>query len=179
MKIYLAGPLGFSEAGRAFHDGAILRLMADLGHVAFDPWSDDPPPETDPELATEIRRVAAEVAAVRAMDYGPAKRDAWGALNLRIGAKNRAFIDACDAVLAVLDGVDVDSGTAAEIGYAFAKGKPILGYRGDFRLSADNEGSIINLQVEYFIRASGGTIIAHIADLEEALAFLPVPCGGG
>jgi nucleoside 2-deoxyribosyltransferase len=62
-------------------------------------------------------------------------------------------------VFAVLDGTDVDSGTAAEIGYAFAKGKPILGYRGDFRLSADNDGSIVNLQVEYFIRASGGTII--------------------
>ena len=42
--------------------------------------------------------------------------------------------------MAVLDGTDVDSGTAAEIGYAFARGKLIVGYRGDFRLSADNEG---------------------------------------
>jgi nucleoside 2-deoxyribosyltransferase len=69
----------------------------------------------------------------------------------------------------VLDGTDVDSGSAAEVGYAFAKGKPILGYRGDFRLSADNEGSTVNLQVEYFIRQSGGDIIAQIADLEDAL----------
>jgi nucleoside 2-deoxyribosyltransferase len=67
-------------------------------------------------------------------------------------------------VFAILDGVDVDSGTAAEIGYAFAKGKPILGYRGDFRLSADNEGSIVNLQVEYFIRQSGGDIVTNVAD---------------
>ena len=65
-------------------------------------------------------------------------------------------------VLAVLDGTDVDSGTAAEIGYAFAKGRPILGYRGDFRLSADNEGSTVNLQVEYFITASGGTIFTSV-----------------
>jgi nucleoside 2-deoxyribosyltransferase len=63
----------------------------------------------------------------------------------------------------------VDSGTAAEIGYAFARGKRIVGYRGDFRLSADNEGSTVNLQVEYFIRESGGTIITKIIDLESAL----------
>ena len=87
------------------------------------------------------------------MPYGPAKREAWRTLNLEMGATNRAAIDAADAVVAVLDGVDVDSGTAAEIGYAFARGKLIVGYRGDFRLSADNEGSIVNLQVEYFIRA--------------------------
>ena len=65
----------------------------------------------------------------------------------------------------MLDGTDVDSGTAAEIGYAFAKNKLIIGYRGDFRLSADNEGGIVNLQVEYFIRASGGDIITKLNDL--------------
>ncbi len=71
--------------------------------------------------------------------------------------------------MAVLDGADVDSGTAAEIGYAFARGKRIVGYRGDFRLSADNEGSIVNLQVEYFIRASGGAIVEHYEELEPSL----------
>jgi nucleoside 2-deoxyribosyltransferase len=72
-------------------------------------------------------------------------------------------------VVAILDGVDVDSGTAAEIGYAFAKGRPILGYRGDFRLSADNEGATVNLQVEYFIRQSGGDIVTAIEKLPGAL----------
>ena len=75
-------------------------------------------------------------------------------------------------IFAVLDGADVDSGTAAEIGYGFAKHKPVLGYRGDFRLSADNEGGIVNLQVEYFIRASGGDIIGQISDLPSALEKL-------
>ena len=103
------------------------------------------------------------------MPYGPAKRDAWRKLNPRIGAKNQRLIDECDAVFAVLDGTDVDSGTAAEIGYAFAKRKPTVGYRGDFRLSADNDGSIVNLQVEYFIRASGGDVITRMADLGDAL----------
>jgi nucleoside 2-deoxyribosyltransferase len=159
MRIYLAGPLGFSEAGRAFHAGTVVREIARLGHVPLDPWAMD---QTDPGLDAEIK-------ATTGMPYGVAKRDAWRQLNMRIGAKNQAFIDGCDTVFAVLDGVDVDSGTAAEIGYAFARAKPILGYRGDFRLSADNEGSIVNLQLEYFIRASGGEIITAIADIAAAL----------
>ena len=90
-------------------------------------------------------------------------------LNREIGATNRAAIDAADGVVAVLDGVDVDSGTAAEIGYAFGRGKLIVGYRGDFRLSADNEGSTVNLQVEFFIRESGGAIVSRYEELEPCL----------
>lgn len=157
MKIYTAGPLGFSEAGRAFHRDYVLPEVKRLGHDALDPWT-----LTDPS----------EVNAVLRMSYGEARRDAWRALNVEIGGNNRAAIDACDLVFAVLDGADVDSGTAAEIGYAFAKAKPIIGYRGDLRLSADNEGSVVNLQVEYFIRQSGGEIILALAELEAALGRL-------
>jgi len=42
-------------------------------------------------------------------------------------------IDGADALLAWLDGPDADSGTAFEVGYAFAKGKPVVGVRTDFR----------------------------------------------
>jgi nucleoside 2-deoxyribosyltransferase len=114
----------------------------------------------------------AKIDRVQKIPYGAKKRDAWRKLDVEIGGNNRAGIDRADMVLAVLDGVDVDSGTAAEIGYAFAKGKPILGYRGDFRLSADNEGAMVNLQVEYFIRQSGGDIVTKVADLGPALAKL-------
>ena len=165
MKIYLAGPLGFSEAGRAFHATVVVPAVERLGHVALDPWSAANPLGIESGLA-------AEIAATTRMPYGEPRREAWRRLNPRIGAKNRDLIDACDLVFAVLDGVDVDSGTAAEIGYAFAKGKPILGYRGDFRLSADNDGSIVNLQVEYFIRASGGTIISRMDDFAASLAAI-------
>ncbi|HWE97078.1 MAG TPA: nucleoside 2-deoxyribosyltransferase [Tepidisphaeraceae bacterium] len=157
MKIYLASPLGFSEAGRAFYAQTLIPLVERLGHEVLDPWK-----LTD----------AAEVEAVRGMHHGSDRREAYQRLNARIGEANARAIDRCDAVLAVLDGVDVDSGTAAEIGYAHAKGKPILGYRGDFRLSADNEGSTVNLQVEYFIRAGGGRIVEAIADVPGALALL-------
>jgi nucleoside 2-deoxyribosyltransferase len=159
MKIYLAGPLGFSDAGRAFHNDVIVERVAALGHVPLDPWSDTAPPGIDPRLAAEIVQLAAAIAKV---GESADRRAAWRALNPRIGAKNAALIDAADMVLAVLDGTDVDSGTAAEIGYAFARGRPILGYRGDFRLSADNEGSTVNLQVEYFITASGGGIFTSV-----------------
>lgn len=155
MKIYMASPLGFSEAGLSFYNGTLIPEVIRLGFEVIDPWT-----LTD----------QAKIDAVEKMPYGVERRDAWRRLNVEIGGNNRAGIDRSDTVLAVLDGTDVDSGTAAEIGYAFAKGKPILGYRGDFRLSADNEGSTVNLQVEYFIRQSGGDIVTKLADLAPALA---------
>jgi nucleoside 2-deoxyribosyltransferase len=154
MKIYLAGPLGFSEAGRDFHNRVLVPMLTDLGHEILDPW-----------LLTDL----AKIQTVLKRPYGRAKRDAWRKLNAEIGANNRAAIDESDAIFAVLDGVDVDSGTASEIGYGFAVGKPILGYRGDFRLSADNEGSTVNLQVEFFIRQSGGDIITRIDEIPKAM----------
>jgi nucleoside 2-deoxyribosyltransferase len=157
LKIYTAGPLGFSEAGREFHNTRILAELERLGHEPLDPWT----------LTDQSR-----IDAVLKLPYGEARREAWRVLNPEIAGKNRAAIDTCDLIFAVLDGVDVDSGTAAEIGYGFAKGKPIIGYRGDFRISADNEGATVNLQVEYFIRQSGGEIILALAELEAALARL-------
>jgi nucleoside 2-deoxyribosyltransferase len=155
MRIYIASPLGFSEAGSDFYNNRLIPQLKSLGHEVFDPWK-----LTDPTKIT----------AVLAMPYGTGKRDEWRCINAEIGRNNQVAIDRCDAVLAVLDGADVDSGTASEIGYAFARGKPILGYRSDFRLSADNEGSLVNLQVEYFIRQSRGEIITRFADLPSAVA---------
>jgi nucleoside 2-deoxyribosyltransferase len=157
VRIYLASPLGFSEAGRHFYQGVLVPFVQALGYQVLDPWS-----------LTDPRRIEA----VQAMPDGPERREAWRSLNRAIGERNRAAIDEAQGVVAVLDGVDVDSGTAAEIGYAFARGKRIVGYRGDFRLSADNEGGVVNLQVEYFIRASGGTIVTRVEDLAAALGPL-------
>lgn len=156
-RVYLAGPLGFSEAGRHFYQSVFVPSVAALGYEVIDPWA-----HTDP------RRIAA----IERMAPGPERVAAWRALNHEIGAANRAAIDRAHGVIAILDGTDVDSGTAAEIGYAFARGKLIVGYRGDFRLSADNEGSIVNLQVEYFIRESGGTIVNRYEDLGPSLGAL-------
>jgi len=157
LKIYLANPFGFSEAGRAFYSGRVIPAVQALGHDLIDPW---------------VLTDQAKIDAVQAMPWGTARRDAWRALDLAIGHNNRLGIDRANAMLAILDGADVDSGTAAEIGYGFGRGMPILGYRGDLRICSDNEGATVNLQVEYFIRQSGGDIITKLAELPEAFAKL-------
>lgn len=52
----------------------------------------------------------------------------------------RACVDSLEGVdlmVAVLDGPDVDSGTAFEVGYACARGIPVIGIRTDFRKNQD------------------------------------------
>lgn len=83
---------------------------------------------------------------------------------MEIGRRNQDAIDSADIVIAALDGQEIDSGTAAEVGYAFGKGKLIFGYRSDLRESGE-KGSILNLQVEYFIKASGGEMLADLGEL--------------
>ena len=46
-------------------------------------------------------------------------------------------LEDCDLMLAVLDGPDVDSGTAFEVGYAYARNIPIVGVRTDYRKCQD------------------------------------------
>ncbi len=60
--------------------------------------------------------------------------------------KNLKAIENSDIIVAVVDGIDVDSGTAWEIGYASAKGKPVIGLRTDFR-TLGIEGKV-NLMIE-------------------------------
>jgi nucleoside 2-deoxyribosyltransferase len=52
-----------------------------------------------------------------------------------------------DAVVACMDGPDPDSGTAWEVGYAYAKGKPIICYRSDFRSGGDTKRAPYNLML--------------------------------
>lgn len=56
-------------------------------------------------------------------------------------------LDRADMVVACMDGPDPDSGTAWECGYAYAKGKPIVCYRTDFRITGDTKGAPYNLML--------------------------------
>jgi nucleoside 2-deoxyribosyltransferase len=72
----------------------------------------------------------------------------------------RDAIDRADAVVAVLDGADADSGTAWECGYAYARGKPIVVIRTDFR-GGEDQG--LNLM----LRRSASAVVEQPSTSEE------------
>jgi nucleoside 2-deoxyribosyltransferase len=107
MRVYLAGPL-FSLAERSFNETLALKL-----EQAF------------PSLQVILpQRHAAEI--------GQQPNFCQHMFAFSLDA-----IDAADAVVALLDGADADSGTCVEIGYARGKGKRVIGVRTDFRASED------------------------------------------
>jgi nucleoside 2-deoxyribosyltransferase len=72
----------------------------------------------------------------------------------------RDALERADLVVAVLDGCDADSGTAWECGYAYARGKPVVSIRTDFR---GGEDAGLNLM----LRRSSVQVIEHAAIDEE------------
>jgi nucleoside 2-deoxyribosyltransferase len=152
-KVYLASPLGFAESTRGFMS-ILERQIAGCGYTVVNPWG----------LAVPQQFKAA--AAIKNVER---RRQAFHDVNMKLAARNEKAIRECDVIMAVLDGADVDSGTASEIGFAYALGKRIYGYRGDFRRAGDNEGSIVNLQVEYWIESSGGCIVTSLDRLQQRL----------
>lgn len=158
QRAYLASPLGFADSTAAF----MRDLKAALAELVIvdNPWDFGGP---------ELSAAFAQAHAITSHDE---RRAALHAINMRIAAQNEAAIRRCDLVVAVLDGVDVDSGTASEIGFAYGLGKPSLGLRTDSRLAGDNLGSTVNLQVEYWIEASGGAIVGQTEDLVATLHAL-------
>ena len=82
---------------------------------------------------------------------------------------NREKIDESKAVVAILDGSDCDSGTAWEIGYAFAANKHVIGVRTDFRKAG--ETGLGNLMITESIRLSGGEIIDYSTDADGSPLF--------
>jgi nucleoside 2-deoxyribosyltransferase len=51
--------------------------------------------------------------------------------------KDLAGLDAADAIVAIMDGPDPDSGTCWECGYAYATNRPVVLFRSDLRTSGD------------------------------------------
>lgn len=54
-------------------------------------------------------------------------------------------LDSCDLIVAILNGQDVDSGTAWEMGYGFAKGKAVFAIAEDSRIAGNMKN--INLML--------------------------------
>jgi len=149
--VYLASPLGFAHSTASFMSQVVDTLSTHLN--ILNPWDD--------------KRFDTEIAGMFAEDSFSRRTARLQEINHELARTNAENIDQADGLIAILDGVDVDSGTAAEIGYAFARGKRVYGLRTDFRLAGDNHGAIVNLQVQYFIEASGGRIVSSLAELEE------------
>lgn len=72
----------------------------------------------------------------------------------------RDAIERCDVVVAVLDGADADSGTAWECGYAYARSRPVVAVRTDFR---GGEDAGLNLM----LRRSAIDVVEHAATDED------------
>jgi nucleoside 2-deoxyribosyltransferase len=67
--------------------------------------------------------------------------------NVRVIFENdKRAIDECDLVVANLNGVLTDDGTAWELGYAYARGKFIIGLHTDWRKRFEHE--VVNLMME-------------------------------
>ena len=71
-----------------------------------------------------------------------------GAKPDQIFEANLQALNQCDLMVAILDGPQVDDGTAWEIGYFFSQGKKILGIRTDFRRAGESDKSRVNLMIE-------------------------------
>jgi nucleoside 2-deoxyribosyltransferase len=73
-------------------------------------------------------------------------------------------IDRCDIVVANLNGVLTDDGTAWELGYAYAKGKYLIGMHTDWRMRFEHE--VVNLMMECSLHR----LVRSLEELEAALA---------
>ncbi len=73
----------------------------------------------------------------------------------RLFVSNKTSLENSDLVVAIIDGADADSGTAWEMGYAFALGKPVIALRTDFRRVGHNEQ--VNLMLERSAQVVGST----------------------
>src|ERR1700733_7956377 len=132
FSLFIASPLGFSDAGLLWNKSVLVPALTSQGWKIRDPWSDS------------------FMASHRSADQG---KDAH-----EHAARNLEMMEELDAVIAILDGSDVDSGTAAEVGYAAATGKVVFGLRTDPRGSGEYPGGRVNLQIEHLIARSGGQI---------------------
>ncbi|MBO4302243.1 nucleoside 2-deoxyribosyltransferase [Methanosarcinaceae archaeon] len=132
-RIYLAGPL-FSDAERSFN----LFLKKELENAGFSVFL----PQEDAEDTTDERNE--------------------GGLS-SIFSRCSEGVASSDLIVAVLDGADVDSGTAWEIGYAYALQKPVIGLRTDFRICGAKED--VNLMILKSLSGYAGSVSGLIEEV--------------
>ena len=130
MKIYFAGPL-FSEAERDWIRATIQKIES---------------------LAVQ-RGTKTEII----FPYDLITQDEIDRLGeqakLEIFSRCKSHLDDADLMIALLDGSQVDDGTAWEIVYFYAKKSPeqkIIGIRTDFRNAEESSGAVVNAMIECY-----------------------------
>ncbi len=98
------------------------------------------------EAEREFDKKIVEIAENFGFNVFWAIKDAKGLLKEERFKRTLKALDECDLMVAVLDGADVDSGTAWEVSRAYSRKKLIIGIRTDFRTLAP-EG-IVNQMIE-------------------------------
>lgn len=78
---------------------------------------------------------------------------------------DKGGIDRCDVVVANLNGITTDDGTAWEMGYAFAHGKHIIGLYTDWRARFPEPNEVVNLMMQ----CSMNQLVRSLDELRSAL----------
>jgi len=147
-SVYLASPCGFNKE----HLGYLSRIKERLSALGFDvqdPWDSD---------HSAILRKAKNTG-------GRTRVAAYLRAGLFIGVHNESMLRRADVVLGVLDGTDVDSGVACEMGLARGLGKRCYGLRCDWRDAGDLPHLPVNLQIVSLVHESGGRIFRSIKNI--------------
>jgi nucleoside 2-deoxyribosyltransferase len=82
---------------------------------------------------------------------------------------NTHALDQCNIMVAILDGPQVDDGTAWEMGFHFSHGRKIIGIRTDFRRAGETNSSKVNAMIERSCQEIVGSIDDLVLTLKEFL----------
>jgi len=148
LTIYFAAPL-FTAAERAWNAAVVADLRAALP-------------------AVEIL-VPQEFCAV----FDAAKHAGSSTDFAAVFAACRDNLVRATVVVAVLDGADCDSGTAWEVGHAYARGVPVIGWRSDWRPAEDGAANCMLSRSCRAIVADGAAVVTAVRALEQRPAPAP------
>ncbi|MEK6940784.1 MAG: nucleoside 2-deoxyribosyltransferase [Nanoarchaeota archaeon] len=94
--------------------------------------------EIERTLLEEVNRVCKDLGFDTFLPHRDAGLISKGTDEKIIFKKDKAGIDTCQMIIAILSGNDIDSGTAWELGYAFSKNIKCIGLVTDSRLTTLN-----------------------------------------
>jgi nucleoside 2-deoxyribosyltransferase len=117
-----------------------------------------PEREFNVQLATRLRAAGHDV-------FLPQEHPASERTGKAIFRKDLEGLDWADGVVAIMDGADPDSGTCWECGYAYARNKPVVLFRSDFRGSGDADDIPYNAML---IGAADAHIELRLGTVDEA-----------